>query len=174
MTGGIGSGKSSVCALLEKRGIPVYDSDSRVKSLYAVNPSLAELVTPDIFRNEEQMSLLESRLYPVLMDDFSEWAAAQHSDCVAFESAIILQKHFFDTFGDVVLLVDAPLETRLSRAVSRGHASESSIRERIRLQRDERDNPRVDYIIDNIASERALEVETDKFLETIDYGKRKN
>lgn len=174
VTGGIGSGKSLVCSFLLRRGIPVYDSDSKVKEIYGRIPSLAALATEDIFTDGKKLQHLENCLYPVLMDDFRRWAEKCGSEFVAFESAVVLQKEYFDTFGDYVLLVDAPFETRLERAVARGTVGESSIRARMKLQRDERNNPRVDFIIDNIASEAELEAAIDKFLDFIDYGKRKN
>ena len=174
VTGGMGSGKTLACGILRRKGIPVYDSDSKVKEIYAREPSIAALVTKEIFADELAMRLLESRLYPVLMDDFRQWAAEKQTEYVAFESAILLQKDFFDGFGDYVVLIDAPYALRLERAMSRGTVEKDSVIGRMKLQRDERLNPRVNYIIENDASEKELEAEIDKFLESINYGKGKN
>ena len=167
VTGGIGSGKSAVCGILSRRGIPVYDSDSRVKSLYLVHPELAAMVVPDIFSKPDALAALETALYPVLEKDFQEWAGERNCGLVAFESAVVLQKEYFSGFGDYVLYVDAPEELRKSRALARGGISEDSVQKRIALQKDEKDNPRVDCIIDNSGTLEYLEKQTDDFLKTI-------
>lgn len=174
VTGGIGSGKSLVCRYLMSRGIPVYDSDSRVKTLYTRRPDLAAMVTDDIFTAPGKLEDLENALYPVLMDDFREWAASSGSDFVAFESAVVLQKSFFDDFGDYVLWIDAPFSLRKQRVRLRGNVTERSLQERVALQTDCRSNPRVDMVLENDGSEKELYVKVDEFLDKINYGKREN
>lgn len=174
VTGGIGSGKSLVCSYLEELGLPVYDSDSRVKKLYCSYPELASMASADIFEKPDELKRLEDALYPVLLEDFNAWKNMHSGEWVVLESAVILQKEFFNNFGDVVVLVDAPEELRIARAVQRGTVSEASIKQRISLQREERHNPRVDFIIDNIGSEKELEDKVNNFLKYINYGKREN
>lgn len=186
VTGGIGSGKSEVCHILESRGIPVYDCDSRAKALYGRYAHLREMLVPGIFGNVEALTALENALFPLLMEDFREWASQTGAAVVAFESATVLQKRFFDGFGDIVVLVDAPEHLRLERAVKRAMAKagivgagegaderiekiRADIRRRMALQPSERDNPRVDFIIDNSASVKDAEAQTDKFLKSINY-----
>lgn len=174
VTGGIGSGKSVVCGILESKGIPVYDSDSRVKSLYKSYPSLAAMVTPDLFVRPEELKRLEDALYPVLEKDFREWAVSTGKPLVAFESAIVLGKSYFDAFGDYVMYIDAPVELRKERVLLRGGITEVSLEQRIAIQRNERNNPRVDCIIDNTGTVACLETQINDFLNNIDYGKREN
>ncbi|MBQ0096722.1 MAG: dephospho-CoA kinase [Bacteroidales bacterium] len=174
VTGGIGSGKSTVCRYLERCGIPVYDCDSRAKALYVENPALADMVTADIFRNSAALSSLENALYPLLMEDFRKWVSEREGEFVAVESAVILQKKFFDSFGDYVLLVDAPAEDRMARVALRGNVSRESLVERMALQQDQRHNPRVNSVIDNTGDEIALEEKVNEFLKEINYGKREN
>lgn len=174
VTGGIGSGKSAVSRMLAQRGIPVYDCDSRAKALYDVYPHLKAMLKPGIFDDAQALAGLENALYPLLMEDFEAWAADSGSDWVAMESAILLQKPFFDGVGDVVLLVDAPEDIRRERVMLRGGISPESLTARLALQKDQRSNPRVDYIIENDGSLESLEIHIDEFLRRIDYGKRKN
>lgn len=174
VTGGIGSGKSTVCRCLERRGIPVYDCDSRAKALYGGNPELAAMVPKDIFTDSVALASLERALYPLLMEDFRTWSSEQEGEFVAMESAVILQKSFFDSFGDYVLLVDAPAEERMARVALRGNVSRESLIERMALQQNQRHNPRVSYIIDNTGDEMALENKVNEFLKGINYGKREN
>lgn len=99
VTGGIGSGKSSVCAFLAERGIPVYDTDSAAKSLYEKDESLLDAIeeafscgirlkdgTLDraklssmVFPFPERLKILESIVHPAVLLDFMRWNALQTS-----------------------------------------------------------------------------------------------
>ncbi|MCQ2119233.1 MAG: dephospho-CoA kinase [Bacteroidales bacterium] len=99
LTGGIGSGKSMVCSILSRRGIPVYDCDSAAKSLYSRVPGLIEQVEdrlgcrlrlPDggldrktlasvIFSSPEKLAALESVIHPAVLEDYLEWNSLQDS-----------------------------------------------------------------------------------------------
>jgi len=173
VTGLIGSGKSLACRILEKNGIPVYDSDSRVKALYGLRPDLKELVVPEIFNYPDKLEKLENAVYPVLLEDFGLWKTEMEKkghNTVAFESAILLQKKAFDDFGDYVILIDAPEDLRIKRALLRGGTDEISLRRRICLQEDQKNNPRVNFIIDNSFTEKELESNLNKIIKEI-YGK---
>ena len=154
VTGGIGSGKSAVCALLRKRGIPVYDSDSRVKELYVCRRSLVPRLekalgsplrqadgTLDkaclaalIFSDEAARETLESIVYPILLKDFQSWRSRQKAPFVVLESAIILTKPVFDGLADAVVLVDAPDELRIQRTMQRDGLSLEAVLRRISAQ----------------------------------------
>ncbi len=97
ITGGIGSGKSAVRAILAERGIPVYDSDSAAKGLYAKDDSLLDAVEetfgcglrlPDgtfdgarlasiVFSSPEKLRTLEGIVHPAVLMDFKRWNAMQ-------------------------------------------------------------------------------------------------
>lgn len=140
LTGGIGSGKSAVCALLSKRGIPVYDSDSRTKALYDSVPGLkkrieAELDVPFsclaglVFSDAGAREKLESIVYPLVLEDFKAWRDAQKdAPFVVLESAVILSKPIFDGIADYVVAVTAPEDVRLSRLAARGLTEEDARR----------------------------------------------
>ena len=154
VTGGIGSGKSAVCALLRKRGIPVYDSDSRVKELYKSRRSLVPRLekalgcplrqddgTLDkarlsalIFSDEGARETLESIVYPILLKDFQRWRSRQEAPFVVLESAIILSKPIFDGLADAVVLVDAPRELRIRRVMARDGVSREQVQRRLEAQ----------------------------------------
>ncbi|MBQ2172340.1 MAG: dephospho-CoA kinase [Bacteroidales bacterium] len=154
VTGGIGSGKSAVCALLRKRGIPVYDSDSRVKEIYVCRRSLVPRLekalgsplrqadgTLDkarlaalIFSDEVARETLESIVYPILLEDFKRWRSRQKAPFVVLESAIILTKPVFDGLADAVVLVDAPDELRIQRTMQRDGLSLEAVQRRISAQ----------------------------------------
>ena len=179
VTGGIGSGKSAVCALLRKRGIPVYDSDSRVKELYArrrsLVPSLEKALccplrkadgTLDkarlaslIFSDEAARETLESIVYPVLLKDFLRWRSRQKAPFVVLESAIILSKPVFDGLADAVVLVDAPEELRIRRVMDRDGASREEVRRRISAQTIPLEKVNVSLLNDGTPEELSAAVE---------------
>ena len=153
LTGGIGSGKSAVAAFLEKRGVPVWDSDSAAKSLYT--PSFLDSVEKEfgrsfrdadggldrkalsalIFADAAARERLESMLYPALKDEFLRWKVSHSGKpMVVIESAIALSKPLFHGLWDAVVLVDAPEDVRLARVMSRDGSSREAALSRIRSQ----------------------------------------
>ena len=155
VTGGIGSGKSAVCAILAARGVPIYDSDSRTKALYDKDPSLpgrldqalgGGLLTPGgsldrkalaarIFADDKARETLEGIVYPAVRADFEQWREAQGpAPFVVLESAVILSKPCFDGLADAVVLVDADQELRLRRAMERDGQSREAVLRRMEAQ----------------------------------------
>ena len=192
LTGGMGSGKSAVCRYLKTRGVPVYDSDARTKTLYDRLPSLVDrmqealcvslrdaqgrfdrrALAAVIFADPEKKSLVESLVYPAVLDDFKRWKRWHRPkgwtyDPVPFvvlESAVILSHPLFDGLGDRVVLVDAGESVRVARSVARdGSGPEAALR---RIRQQSFDLGRVDAILRNDGPLDALPAETDRvFLE---------
>lgn len=180
VTGGIGSGKSEVCHLLAEKGYVLqYNADRRAKELYSEYPELlAEIeasldldchdpngdflpsvLAQRIFSDREALSKVEELLFPVMMADFTRFASqADEEQYVVFESATILEKSWFDGFGDKVLLVDAPVDVRLQRAAERDNVSKDIILARMQNQplmnalSEGADDPRIDYVLKNDGS----------------------
>lgn len=126
VTGPIGSGKSQVCRILEAKGYPVYDSDSRTKGLYANRPGLKALLEKEldvrfedlqiIFTDSEKREKLEAIVYPLVREDFEKFKADNRKcGTVFFESATAWQKPQFRDCFDSVWMVEAPLQTRAQR-----------------------------------------------------------
>ena len=176
LTGGIGSGKSTVAELMRDRGIAVYDSDSRAKALMAGAEALrqaliaefgAECYTAEglnrpwlaqrVFSNEAELARLNAIVHPAVMRDFATWAEAQEGNYVVLESAILLEAGL-EGHVDVVVAVMAPQELRLERAMQRDGASREQIEERMRNQMsDEERTERAKYAIVNIDLEELEE-----------------
>lgn len=154
VTGGIGSGKSAVCALLKKRGVPVYDCDAKAKELYGRRPSLvsrlekalgaplrgtdgkldkARLATL-IFSDLRARETVEGMVYPILLQDIRRWQKRQSAAWGALESAVILSKPVFDGVADGVVLVEAPQELRIARVMQRDGLGREAVIGRIRSQ----------------------------------------
>ena len=174
VTGGIGSGKSAVCALLKKRGVPVYDCDAKAKELYGRRPSLvsrlekalgAPLRGGDgkfdkarlaalIFSGSRARETVEGMVYPILLQDIRRWQKRQTAAWGALESAVILSKPVFDGVADGVVLVEAPQELRIARVMQRdGHGREAVVG-RIRSQEIPRE--KADVLLANDGTLQAL------------------
>ena len=185
VTGGIGSGKSEVCRILRETGITAqYDADTRVKELYHRHPTLLSsiesvlgmklrdddgaflpaLMAERIFNDRSALQKVENLVFPALLEDFEEFKASHEGEeYVVFESATILEKDFFDGFGDFVILVNAPFDVRLERACLRDGADRDAVLRRMNNQRlmnllsEGHKDPRVDFVIPNESSRKDLE-----------------
>jgi dephospho-CoA kinase len=152
VTGGIGSGKSTICKLLAQYGVAVYDSDSKAKELMnsdeVLRKALCEAfgqecynaeglnrsyLAEKVFGDEESLSKLNSIVHPAVKADFREWAEAQNSAYVVLESAILFESGF-DSEVDTTIAVLAPKEERLRRTVSRDGSDRAAVEARMAHQ----------------------------------------
>ena len=176
LTGGIGSGKSTVAELLNIRGVAIYDSDSRAKALMADDEALraalieafgAECYTDEglnrawlaerVFGNKAELERLNAIVHPAVMRDFAAWAEAQEGDYVVLESAILLEAGL-EEHVDVVVAVMAPKDIRLERAMQRDGVSREQIEVRMRNQMsDDERTDRAKYAVVNIDIEELEE-----------------
>lgn len=152
ITGGIGSGKSTVCELLATYGIAIYDSDARAKALMNDNEALREALceafgaecyvdgalnrqylAAQVFGSEEKLAQLNAIVHPAVRADFRTWAENQSGDYVVLESAILFEAAF-DNEVDTTIAVLAPLEERVRRASARDGVDRDAILRRIEHQ----------------------------------------
>ena len=152
ITGGIGSGKSTVCRILAEHGVAVYDADSRAKELMSSSEALraalienfgAECFTAEglnraylagrVFSDAEQLRVLNGLVHPAVMADFEEWAEAQKGSYVVFESAILFEAKLEDRV-DATVAVMAPEELRVERVMGRDGATKEQVLARIHNQ----------------------------------------
>ncbi|MBQ3190676.1 MAG: dephospho-CoA kinase [Bacteroides sp] len=169
ITGGIGSGKSYVSALLEKAGIPVYNADNESKRLTTENAEIrcglvnllgeevyAEgvlnkpMLASYLFANAENAARVNAIIHPCVKKDFKQWMEMHaESELVALESAILYESGFDDVV-DTVVVVYAPKELRLKRAMLRDAASREQIEARMNAQMDDEEKCRkADFVVYN-------------------------
>lgn len=172
ITGGIGSGKSYVAHLLEEKGFPLYDTDREAKRLTLTHPRIREalstllgtevyqadgtlnkpLLASYLFSSPEHAEQINGIIHPCVYEDFQAWAHRQEeagAKVVMMESAILFESGFQKAV-DYVVMVYAPLELRLKRAMQRDSASEAQIRARISAQMDDEEKKRkADYVLYN-------------------------
>lgn len=152
ITGGIGSGKSTVCSLFAHLGIPVYAADREAKRLMREDPALIASVKaafgtdsydgtePNrpflakmVFGNPEKLALLNSLVHPAVFRDFERWCGLQHAPYVIKEAAIMFESGSYKQVHEVVA-VTAPLELRIQRVMERDGSSREDILKRIQAQ----------------------------------------
>ncbi len=172
VTGGIGSGKSTVCRLFAARGIAVYDTDAAAKRLMAEDAALRRAIEArfgeesyqegalnrqwlarQVFGDEAALQALNRLVHPAVIADFERWATEQQSVYVVVESAILYEAGL-DRAVDKVVAVLAPERLRIERAMQRDGATEEQIRSRMAAQlSDEELHRRADVALVNIFEE---------------------
>lgn len=152
ITGGIGSGKSTVCALLKEHGVAVYDSDAEAKRLMSESETLRSALidafgeecynaeglnraylASKVFGDDEALARLNAIVHPAVKEDFRVWTERQQGSYVVLESAILFESGF-DAEVDTTLAVMAPLEERVRRAMERDGVTREQILDRISHQ----------------------------------------
>ena len=188
ITGGIGSGKSLVSALLAKRGIDVYDCDSKARAIMqtdAARSALTDATGIDfyidgqldkrrmadyLFSSERNARIVDDIVHPLVRQDFAEWCRRNEqngSRICAMESAILFEAGMKDAV-DAVVVVDAPERLRLERVMKRDSVASYKVEERIRMQMPQEQKVQLaDYVICNDGDEINLERETDALLDRI-------
>jgi dephospho-CoA kinase len=168
ITGGIGSGKTSVCRVFEVLGIPVFSADRQAqeimdkdkeiiagiksitgKNLYN-NGTLdrAELASI-IFNDPTILKKVNLLVHPAVLDHFTKWTLIQSTPYVIMEAAILFESGASEVV-DKILTVVAPVEQRVKRVILRNKLSQEQVLERMRNQIDDEERIRQsDFIINN-------------------------
>jgi dephospho-CoA kinase len=152
LTGGIGSGKSTVAKVLEHMGYGVFYSDQVAKRLYNEHEGLKqalidllgekmyingrfqkELLTQIIFEQASIKDQISHLVHPLVRQAFQDWAAQQKSEVVFNEAAILFETGAYKQFSATVLVV-APLEIRIQRVQKRDGLSREAVLQRIENQ----------------------------------------
>ncbi len=175
VTGGIGSGKSSVCKVFNALGIPVFEADEEARNITEtdnqVRERLNEIVGTDlyntgslnrkllaslIFNNRDMLLEVNRLIHPVVFKTFNEWALLQDAPYVIMEAAILFESGG-DKLVDKVVVVTAPDKERIERVTSRSGMSTREVSDRIRNQFTQKEiSSRADYIISNGDSDLVL------------------
>ena len=150
LTGGIGSGKSSVAGIFEVLGVPVYYADTEAKRLMsedaevkaAIQHSFGERAyidgLPDrkylsaaVFNNSEKLALLNSIVHPATLHDVGRWISEQTAAYIIKEAALIFESGSEKSL-DYVIGVSAPESLRIARVMKRDNLSEEEVISRLR------------------------------------------
>jgi len=153
ITGGIGSGKSFVCTILEKMGYSVYYSDDRAKFLIDSDPRIhkelnlmigekaysedglnRELVSNKLFNDPELRQKINKLIHPIVREDFDQWKRSFKDEKFIFNEAAILFETGAYLNYDAVILVHAPLELKMKRIKKRDGSSEEEVLKKMKSQ----------------------------------------
>lgn len=177
ITGGIGSGKSTVSEILKIMGIPVYIADIESKKLTESSPIIREklidafgsdlyegdklnkpLLASYIFNDKNKLAIANSIIHPEVDKHFINWVEEKpDSPIVAIETAILFESGM-NRFTDKTLMVYTPLEERIRRTMLRDNTTMEKVKERINSQvSDEEKIKLTDYIIYNDEKQSLIE-----------------
>lgn len=155
LTGGIGSGKSTVARILHLMGYPVYIADSEASRLmnshpgirkdiitlfgetaYSQNSLNKELIASAVFNDPQALAALNAIVHPRVMENFGDWCKHQNRSPLFFESAILFEAGLVRHF-DHIVCITAPEEIRIRRVMEREHCTYGQVMQRIRNQMDD-------------------------------------
>ncbi len=168
ITGGIGSGKSTIAKVFEILGIPVFYADSEAKSLmhsddllinsikevfgegaYTYNQLNRKYIADVVFNNEKELVKLNSLVHPAVFRAFDNWVKVQKSPYVLKEAALLFESGSFK-LCDQTILVTAPEKLKVRRVMDRDNITEDHVRARINKQLSEEQGRKLaDQIIIN-------------------------
>lgn len=184
ITGGIGSGKSSVCRLIQMLGYKIYDCDKRAayiinnnrdiyrditalfgKEAYVDGVLNRKLISSKVFNDSSLLDMLNKITHPRVIEDFKQWTADQNEQgekMLFIESAILFESGLNKTV-DRIITVSAPIELRAERAAKRDGLSVEDIKRRIANQmsdseRIELSNYNIDCGEDRLMIPQVLEI----------------
>ncbi len=176
ITGGIGSGKTTVCRIFSQLGIPIFNADQAVKDLYANHSGLkiqlqsafgSEVYTPNnqinipflkgLLLSPEKTEKLNKIVHPLVFQAFYDWADQQNAPYVVKEAAILFESGANKTVDSTIGVI-APEEIRIQRVKQRDNRSLEEIQSIIskQLSNDEL-REKCDYIIENDGSQSLIE-----------------
>lgn len=155
VTGGIGSGKTSVCRVFNVLGIPIFSADAEARRIMDSDPIVMEQVrkiagkdvyshgildraglASIIFNDEKRLSKINNLVHPVIFDNFRKWAEESSAPYVIMEAAILFESNA-SFVVDKIITVIAPLEERIERVTRRNMLDRDQVLERIKNQMDD-------------------------------------
>ncbi|MBW4361466.1 dephospho-CoA kinase [Flavobacterium taihuense] len=172
LTGGIGSGKTTVANEFVSLGIPVYITDQEAKKLmqsdivlnqikeefgnaiFEEGVLVREKLSEIVFKDANRLAKLNSIVHPAVKQHFKKWLLEHQNDpFVIYESAILFESGSYREC-DFVINVVAPLETRIQRVIERDKTTREKVLERMKNQwNDEEKSSKSDFIIENTSME---------------------
>lgn len=168
ITGGMGSGKSTIAGFFSQWGVPLYEADLQARMLSDTDPEIRrrvirllgeesygpngmkrDFVAAKVFKDQSLLKALNKIIHPVVAQHFKQWVAQQQGPYCMKEAAIL-----FETGGhgncDWTLLITAPMEVRIDRIMARDNISRPDILARLDKQwPDDKKLPLADFHIEN-------------------------
>lgn len=156
ITGGIGSGKSTVCTIFQILGIPVFNADIEARKLYdepqvkeAIILAFGDNMYPQgvfdkkamadlVFQSADKLKQLNELLHPLVQIQFDTWLQQQESPYAIKEAALLIEAGSYQQL-DALILVTCPMNKRIERVMKRDRVTEDEVLARINKQLSEED-----------------------------------
>jgi dephospho-CoA kinase len=172
ITGGIGSGKTTVCDVFERLGVPVYYADKQAKYLMqtdkALRASIRQLFGDEafdtenslnrayiagiVFKDDEKLLALNALVHPAVKADYDSWNAILAKKNYPYslkEAALLVESGSYKDL-DKLIVVSAPLEDRIKRVMARDNITEAQVKARIDAQLPESEKVKLaNFVIEN-------------------------
>ena len=168
LTGGIGSGKSTISKEFKSNSIPVYDSDTRAKILMNSSKDLKvklieffgsstytngfinkKYISNLIFNDSSALNKINSIVHPEVFNDFMNWKSRLNNDFVIYESALIFESGSYKS-NDYNILVISDINKRIERVIKRDNIEKNDVLLKINNQwPDQKKIPLADYVFEN-------------------------
>lgn len=184
ITGGIGSGKTTITKYIESLGIPVYIADDEAKKLLDTSYIKKELINTFgieilennlvdkkklasfVFGNKDNLKKLNEIVHPRVREHFINWIKQTNSEIVVKEAAILFESGSYKDC-DFTILITAPEEVRVERVIKRDNSNREDVLKRIRSQWSDDDKAKLsDFVIQNVDLEESKQ-EIDEILKII-------
>jgi dephospho-CoA kinase len=185
LTGGIGSGKTTIANHFMAAGIPVYIADDEARKIMQSAAIIEEIkkkfgsaifddailnrekLSEIVFNNPEKLQQLNAIIHPAVQNHFGNWILNhKNSPFIIYEAAILFESGSYKNC-DLIITVTAPIESRIQRVIQRDKTTREKVMKRINMQwNDEQRNSKSDFVIENINPEIAKS-EVDKILKIL-------
>ncbi|TGD58203.1 dephospho-CoA kinase [Flavobacterium humi] len=168
LTGGIGSGKTTVAKLFMSEGIPVYIADDQAKKIMEFPETVRKVasvfgeevlkndrintkaLSSVVFNNPDKLKALNAIVHPLVRQHFDQWVAENKSFPFVIKEAAILFESGSYKFCNKIITVTASEQTRIRRVIERDHVTEQEVLDRIKNQwPDSEKIAKSDYVINN-------------------------
>ncbi|KAF2517980.1 dephospho-CoA kinase [Flavobacterium foetidum] len=181
LTGGIGSGKTTIARYFEELGVPVYIADDGAKkvmnsvsviekikaefgdSIFEDNVLNRSKLAEIVFNDKDKLAVLNSLVHPAVKEDFEIWRKQhQNYDYVIYEAAILFESGRYKDC-DLIITVTAPEEIRIERVIKRDNTTKEQVLSRMKMQwNDEKRISMSNFMINNnnlkIAREEVVKI----------------
>lgn len=185
LTGGIGSGKTTVAKHFMDAGIPIYIADDEARKIMQSDEIIAEIkktfgltvfdngivnrgkLSGIVFNDPEKLKLLNAIIHPAVKKHFSSWISNhKNAPYIIYEAAILFESGSYKDC-DIIITVTAPLELRIQRVIQRDKTTRENVLRRINMQwTDYQRIEKSDYVIENKTLE-TTKFSTDKILKIL-------
>lgn len=185
LTGGIGSGKTTIANYFKTADVPVYIADDEARKIMqseeiidAIRKTFGDTIFDDAILNREKLSqivfgepdklkLLNAIIHPAVKKHFQNWVLNhKNAPFVIYEAAILFESGSYKNC-DLIITVTAPIELRIQRVIKRDHTTREQVLKRINLQwNDDERTDKSDFVVENVHP-KTTKTEIDKILKIL-------